>query len=180
MSASHESPYSSRTDATAERPLSFRRSFHTSSCDLTAAMMQQRAAASDTAAGTLHRQRAASQTSGRRFSSLQLAIARPHGRAPSHPGGRAPMSLERTLAVARPHGRAPSHPRAHAPAHPRCPYTHPRAPPRVFPTDRIQIQDNFFFPQTVIGFSTVCHGLGPGCARQKTHRPPAVACSDSG
>ena len=58
---------------------------------------------------------------------------------------RAPMSLERTLAVARPHGRAPSHPRAHAPAHPRCPYTHPRAQPRVLPTDRIQI-GQFFFP----------------------------------
>ena len=49
-------------------------------------------------------------------------------------------ALERTLAVARPCTRVSSHPHCHAPVHPHWPYTHPRAPPRVLPGPRPDLQ----------------------------------------
>ena len=114
-------------------------------------------------------------------------------------GGRAP-AWPRTLTPTRPRARAPALP-VHAPA---C--TAEGFPDRSN-TKRtgsfvLSLFRTIFFPQTIKMlnhgcsvenaaswllkmlhhgfFSTVCHGLGPGCARQKTHRPPAVACSDSG
>ena len=118
-SASHESPYSSRTDATDERPLRSRRCFHTSSCGLTGGMVRQttRPAALQLAPCTdsalTVRLRGGSEglrTREVRFaralhvwSQLRTAIALRH-HCPA---------LELTLAVARPCTRVSSHPHCH-------------------------------------------------------------------
>ena len=65
----------------------------------------------DTAAGTLHTQRTASQTSGRRCSTAAPVSSTVAG---EHAGGRAPAWL-RTLTPTRPRARAPALP-VHAPA----------------------------------------------------------------
>ena len=152
-SASHESPYSSRTDATDERPLRSRRCFHTSSCGLTGGMVRQttRPAALQLAPCTdsalTVRLRGGSEglrTREVRFaralhvrSQLRTAIAL----EPASAGQRHHCpALERTLAVARPCTRVSSHPHCHAPVHPHWPYTHPRAPPRVLPGPRPDLQ----------------------------------------
>jgi hypothetical protein len=140
-------------DATDERPLRSRRCFHTSSCGLTGGMVRQttRPAALQLAPCTdsalTVRLRGGSEglrTREVRFaralhvrSQLRTAIAL----EPASAGQRHHCpALERTLAVARPCTRVSSHPHCHAPVHPHWPYTHPRAPPRVLPCPRPDLQ----------------------------------------
>ena len=97
-------------------------------------------------------------------------------------------------AVARPRGRAPLHPRAHAPAHLRCPYTHPRAPPRggcsrtAFPSDTVHCALNPIIGPIFFCTQTVHYWIFDGLSRSRVESVPGkkltdrrpVACSDSG